>query len=167
MNRVVARRTREDEDDDGQEVVAFEGLHELRASGRSKWGRRRTRLRSLPPRAWAKAPRGLHQVVDASGLVGEPRTVKKVVDLGVRVASLHDGHVVVELNGAGLFDDDGGGTAHLVQPLPEERCVADRRRKRDEAHQRRGQDQDFFPHSAAEWILEEVHLVKDHQTQRR
>ena len=52
VDRVVTRRAREDEDDDRQQVLALERLHELRAPWRAKRRRRCARLRI--PATWLR-----------------------------------------------------------------------------------------------------------------
>ena len=166
VGRVVTGGPGEDEDDDRQEVLSFQGLEEFAASRRAKRRRRGAGLGSLPLRSGSELPGRLHQVVDAPGLVREARSVEEVDDLDVRLAATHDGQVVVQLDRALVLHDDRRRPAHLGEPLPDEVGVADRGREGDEAHRRRREDDDLLPHPAAKRVLEVVDLVEDDEAER-
>src|ERR1035437_10745556 len=107
MHRVGTSCSREDEDDDRQEIFSLERLHQLGTTRRTKRGRRRAGLGSLPLGAWTKGWKGFHQVVDATRFVGESLAVQEVVYLGGRLSALREGDVVVQFDGARLFHHDG------------------------------------------------------------
>ena len=88
------------------------------------------------------------------------------MDLGVGFTALHHRDVVVQHDGASLLDHDRRRTSHLIEPLPQERRVADGRRQCDEADGARGQDQHLFPDTTSKGILEKVDLVEHDQTER-
>ena len=169
VHGVVAGGAREDEDDDRQEVVALERLHQFAsaaASERAAAARSTSGPCHLGP--GAKAPRGLHQVVDAPGLVREARSVEEVVDLGVGLATPHR-----PPRGCGAGWGACVSTMIAVGPRtsanhsPRNVGVADGRREGDEAHGRRGEDEHLLPDPTAEGVLEEVDLVEHDEAQGR
>ena len=143
----------------------LEGSQQFTTPRGSKGWRGGARLGPLPLGTGAELAGCLGHVVDSSRLVREPCAVEQFDDLGLGLATPHNGQVVVQLDRAGAFDDDGRRSADLAEPLADEVGVADGRRERHEAHRRWREDDDLLPHPPAEGVLEVVDLVEDHEAE--
>ena len=73
-----------------------------------------------------------------------------------------DHHVLPQRHRAVLVDDDGGVSAHRLDPSAELLGVADRRRQADQAHVVGQVQDDLLPHRTAHAVRQEVHLVHHH-----
>ena len=73
-----------------------------------------------------------------------------------------DHHVLPQRHRAVLVDDDGGVSAHRLDPAAELLGVADCRRQADQAHVVGQVQDDLLPHRAAHAVGQEVHLVHHH-----
>ena len=81
------------------------------------------------------------------------------------VGAIADEVEVVETHRTPLLDHGIGRSAHGPDPLGQLPRVADGRRQADELHVPRQVDDDLLPHRTAIRVLEEVHLVEDHDAE--
>ena len=167
VGRVITGGAREDEDDDRQEVLALQRLEQFAAARGAKGRRRRADFGPFhfgPGRNFRVdfIRLSMRRASSESRCPSSRSTISTL-----RLTASHDRQVVVQLDRSLLLHDDRCRPADLGEPLPDEVGVADSRREGDEAHGRRREDDDLFPHAAAKGILEIVDLVEDDETQRR